>query len=94
MKLYYILEEKIGVKPKGFPRMILIEYMIDVTIFCINSKFNIQQSGAVLAIYYLTHKYFTDHLYICPEDTLNYFKQFLVHHSILVYKIRIMQCID
>lgn len=72
--------------------MILIEYLIDVTNLCLNSKFNIQQNGAVLAIYYLTHKYFTDHLYICPEDALNYFKQFLIHHSILVV-IRII-CLD
>ncbi|GJQ86590.1 hypothetical protein Trydic_g7824 [Trypoxylus dichotomus] len=79
----FALEEKLGSKPKGIPRLILIEFMLDATIFCKNSKFGLEHSSAILGMYYLTHKYFTDHLYLCPEDVLDYFKQFVLHHSLL-----------
>lgn len=70
--------------PKGVSRNIFIEFMIDVTIFCNNSEFGFEQTSAILGMYYMTHKYFTDHLYVCPEDVLAFFKDFVMRHSVSV----------
>lgn len=58
--------------------------MYNVRKFCISSKFNLEQAGATLSMFYLTHCYFTSSFYVSAEKVYEHFKDFLIKHSLLV----------
>lgn len=70
--------------PKGYARIIAIELMYNIQKFCKSSSFNVQQSGAVLSMFYLIHRYFTSSLHVTPDKIYTYFKEFVLHHSVSV----------
>lgn len=58
--------------------------MYSVRKFCDSSEFNLEQSGATLSMFYLTHRYFTSLLQVSAEKVYEYFKEFVMKHSLMV----------
>ncbi|KAJ3662544.1 hypothetical protein Zmor_006888 [Zophobas morio] len=75
------IEKKLKKKPKGFSRIILRELMHTVLKYCKKSNFGIEQTGAVLSQFYLTHLLFTGSLDVGAEKLYDYFKNLQLCHS-------------
>ncbi|RZC41129.1 uncharacterized protein BDFB_009096 [Asbolus verrucosus] len=76
------IEDKLQKRPKGIPRIIFRELMYTVIKFCRASKFTVEQTGAVLSQFYLTHLFFTSCLNVGAEKVYEYFKELQLCHSL------------
>ncbi|XP_044266394.1 uncharacterized protein LOC123012499 [Tribolium madens] len=76
------IENKLHRKPKGLPRIIFRELMYSVTKFCTSSNYTVEQTGALLSQFYLTHLFFTSVLDVGPEKVYEYFKELQMCHSL------------
>jgi hypothetical protein len=81
------IEEKFSKKPKGLPRILFRELIYTVTKFCKRSNFNLEQTGAVLSQFYLTHVFFTNSLNVGAEKLYEYFKELQLCHSLPVRNV-------
>ncbi|KYB27156.1 hypothetical protein TcasGA2_TC013540 [Tribolium castaneum] len=76
------IEGKLHKKPKGLPRIIFRELMYSVTKFCTSASYTVEQTGALLSQFYLTHLFFTSVLDVGPEKLYEYFKGLQMCHSL------------
>ncbi|XP_018333294.1 coiled-coil domain-containing protein 189-like [Agrilus planipennis] len=78
-----IIEEKLGSEfIKGTCRKMFVELIKSATDFCKDYGFTVEETGSILSIFYLSHRYFTSSLYRTAQEVYNYFKEFLFCVSI------------
>lgn len=66
--------------PKGEPREIFTSMILNVRKFCKKSDFDIERTGAVLSLFYLTHIYTTSKFDISVDKVFSYFKELFFCH--------------
>lgn len=79
------LENKMGESPKGASRLILIELLCSIKKFVNKMRFTAEQIATLYAIFLLTHEFFTSSIYISAETVFQYFKDFVMIHSINLF---------
>lgn len=69
---------------QGVPKTIFKELILSVIKYARKYYLDSQQTGAILSIFYNTHRYFTCNLWITAEEVYEIFKKYVLHHSITV----------
>lgn len=68
--------------PSDNPREIFISIMYNTAKFCEKLDFDIERTGAVLSIFYLTHIFTTSRYDLSSEMVYSYFKELLFCHTL------------
>lgn len=68
--------------PKGIPRNIFVSLMLNVRKFCEKAAFDIEKTGVLLSVFYLTHIYTRSKFDLLPDKIFSYFKELIFCHAL------------
>jgi len=73
-------------------KKIMSRLFADVAKYCKKYKLNNEKMSTLLGVYYYTHKYNKSLDILCYEEVYDFFKELIIHHSVLVRYFNIFKC--